>query len=537
MKGPPPWCFPVPLVQGTCVPLHDHDARFNVYTDLGRIPAFGYRAAKSNSRLLLADNQTCVDANGLRRRGSCRAGTYLGRYLKGIGRTQLAENWNDPRDMGHGTGHLTLSGGAREYLTSRYMAVRNRGNTLVNCRGILVGAVGAWGRSVSWPRGAAPCDRTLQAITVRDDPVARFSNMLWYLVHPSPTRGIAPFFQMLALSTGLRAKSSDIGPEDLVAGLERAIRRGVENFRHYFECGVTWHSVHNNFSLDGRFLDAEIATITGRPFIGQVRIGRHLPVPAGFEVFDYLREVGHYLEAFSTRLQELVDWHLLARPVEAAFTREFLSHFRLAFSKRHLARSPTAMVERWLSWVDVYFDPSASARRSLRRLALRQALAAMSGRCGPAPQRVSRRGIRLGVGEWGEPVRLWELAQLRSDQYRRYDELARELACVMEPVLMATDVDGALKRIQCAETWLGNHWHGGEHGNNEEEAGCEAHEEGNEAGRKARQATRCEEEAAAQGSRDDHPCRPRAAGAGSRSGRKDSIRDGGRQQVAASVGT
>src|SRR5438128_755594 len=110
------WCVPVPVRRSSFTPLHAAHGAYNVEVDLGQIAPFGYAAGGHDDDLLYADLQTHPTVNVGRRLGSGRAGFYRGKYLKGVGRTQLAGNWSDPRDVYHGTGHMAPSAAVREYI-------------------------------------------------------------------------------------------------------------------------------------------------------------------------------------------------------------------------------------------------------------------------------------------------------------------------------------------------------------------------------------------------------------------------------------
>ena len=133
-----PWIVPVPVRRSDFTPLRPADAACNVEVELGRIGAFAHRRRPlPEHALLFADLQLNPDVNANRRFGSGRAGVHAGRYVKGVGRTLLAGNWNDPDDLYHNSGLQLASAGVRELLVSEYLRREGLGRVIVPCEGLL----------------------------------------------------------------------------------------------------------------------------------------------------------------------------------------------------------------------------------------------------------------------------------------------------------------------------------------------------------------------------------------------------------------
>src|SRR5688572_30537518 len=179
-----PFVCPVPVREVPMVSLHREHAELAVRTDLEAVGGHG-RTDREPVQLLFADFQLAAWSNSVRRLGAGRAGFYRGHYLKGIGRTPLAANWNDPEHFYHASGHLFPTAAVREYLTTVYMEARGLSRRLVPCTGLLLSKLEptleqqlatALGEGL---RHLAPIDRALQAVSVKPAGFARASNFLW----------------------------------------------------------------------------------------------------------------------------------------------------------------------------------------------------------------------------------------------------------------------------------------------------------------------------------------------------------------------
>ncbi len=234
-----------------------------------------------------ADHQLTALHPGVRRQGSGRAVFYAGKYLKGVGRTALAGNWDQANDTCHGTGHLTPTSAAREMVISHYLACKGLEDSIVACEGVLVRELapefGAAYRDYADTTGlnAAPADRHLQAITIKDGDFARWSNLSWLAMQSGPEAGAVMRWCQLAGHFALRpaervASSTDPlaetswSPSTVATALCSAVERSVGTLVQHFEAGVYWNSYHNNRSLDGRFLDLELPMLLGEAMVSRI---------------------------------------------------------------------------------------------------------------------------------------------------------------------------------------------------------------------------------------------------------------------------
>jgi hypothetical protein len=275
-----PWSVPVPVVASRFVSLHPAHAELNVQT--APLPAFGSRAeAWPTESLLYADLQTMLYSQISGRLGSGRAGFYRGWYLKGVGKTPLAANWNRGDHL-HCSGHMSASSAIREYVASLYLQDQGCGGSIVPCEGVLFAELDpdlrGYHDNLYGARPEAvvpPVDHHLQAISVKSGAFARQTNFIWLLHHLSPANldhgstSLPRFCELMAAALGGDATDSEaLTPDRLIGMFGAAVSAALEHFRVWFECGVWWASFANNFTLDGRFLDLETPALLGGPFAG-----------------------------------------------------------------------------------------------------------------------------------------------------------------------------------------------------------------------------------------------------------------------------
>jgi hypothetical protein len=376
-----PWSIPVPLKPSRFRALDPAHQQLNVETDLASILAFDGRGGRDPAWLGHADLQ--LGANEQRRLGSGRSCSFRGKYLKGIGRTQLAGNWSDPDDVYHASGHMLPSGALREYVVSRFLEARGLGHTIVGCEGLLLAEqdprlADFHARSFAElvARGGEPraIDRHLQAITVKPASFTRFSNYAWLLQHWYAPRAFTSFFARLAEDLGVGAATS--GPDDLVKGLDAAIGRGLDHFRAYFRAGVFWGSFYNNSTLDGRMLDLEVPSILGRPYCGlyvdQLPDGeRSTPfyIVPGCEAFVYLNEA----RRFVLQLRHALDFVPLQRwardPRILEFVADLVAALDDTFSIAHLVHDDDAAHRAVTELLVEALAPGPAAAAGLAQLA------------------------------------------------------------------------------------------------------------------------------------------------------------------------
>lgn len=377
-----PWMAPIPVRSSNLASIDGARSSFNVETDLAAIETFGW-SRSCRRRVLHADLQCNADVNPVRRLGSGRAGVYRGHYLKGVGRTLLAANWNDPNDVYHASGHLTASGGVREYIASCYLEACGVRSSITPCVGLLLGPlphkfVTAYRPQRSRPY--PPVDRRYRALTVKRADFARLSNLLWLVFHNHAEHGFvrtfSEWFMKAFTPPDAKATSAESTPAALVVALRRSIARAIGNFELFVRHGVFWGSFHNNFTADGRFMDLELAVLSMGPFAGTLVLNRTkedtMELQVGTEVMDYLRQVRRWIEAVVARLEQLIRSRTIYDSRERAFAAELISEMRAAFPRTHCVFSSAEASVVAADLVARAYDVRGSKREGLRRSLLRQ---------------------------------------------------------------------------------------------------------------------------------------------------------------------
>src|SRR5688572_19508465 len=187
-----PWLFSAPVRRSRFIaPTRDLEP-FNVEVALERIRPWAFDRDEDDD-VLYYDLQTPLDGVPPQRLGAGRAGFYRGAYLKGIGRTPAAGNWNNRRDRYHGSGHLSARSAANERLVSALLVGLGLRSTIVAATAVLASDLkSAERRDIAKDlarSGSAEfsADRRIMAISVKPGTFGRMSNVVFALNHFSTT--------------------------------------------------------------------------------------------------------------------------------------------------------------------------------------------------------------------------------------------------------------------------------------------------------------------------------------------------------------
>lgn len=376
----PAWLFPVPVRKSRFQASDARLAQFNVESATDLVPPYSF-ASPSPRDALYFDLQTQLEGNYHGRLGSGRSGVYRGAYLKGIGRTPAAANWNDPNETYHGSGHLSAASAIRERLISVFLAARGLGHTIVPCTAVLIGELDASerravGRNQSSSKTYfAAADSALIALTIKPANWARISNFVFALNHcTGKPSDIGTLFLDLQkhLNPPGEQSGTDGTPAEIVDAMENAFHRGLNNFRAWGRAGLFWYYLNSNFTLDGRFMDLETPLYFGNPFVGveistvEGRTGRNF---FGFEEFGF---VMHW-RLFVTWLKSSLKFQLVrerglaseARP----FIRELLTELNHRFTPGHALFNDEQLCRDAVANLAGEMDLSRKARTQLHQLA------------------------------------------------------------------------------------------------------------------------------------------------------------------------
>jgi hypothetical protein len=381
-----PWLFPVPARRSRFRAGNPDHARFNIEVAHDRLDAFAF-APSPDPEVLHYDLQTQITGNARGRLGSGRGGVWAGHYLKGVGRTPAAANWNEPSDLYHASGHLSVGSALRERTITRFLQARGLGHAIVPCVAVLLRSLTqaesnaiATGRSSSCPEFAA-ADATHAALTAKPADFARLSNIAFALDHfVNEPQALGTLF--LEVDRFLRPPEArdkvDGEPRAIAEAMAAAYHRGLANFHAFARAGLFWLYLESNVALDGRFLDLETPLYFGGPFVG-LALSEIDGVPQreliGFEEFGFTRHWRAFVHWFTDRLRFLQN----PLVVESREARAFLRSLEREITRR-VAREP------WMTSDDAVIDAAlhnlapllavgARDRTRLHRLA-REALGA-----------------------------------------------------------------------------------------------------------------------------------------------------------------
>jgi hypothetical protein len=383
------WHVPVPIKPAWFTALHSGHQAFNIQTDLSQIDTFG-TTPEMPEDALWADLQLNPDFNTVGRLGSGRAGVYRERYLKGMGRTTLAANWMDPRDRYHNSGHQLTSAAVREYLVSVLLDALGITDCIVPCEGVLVGSLDDRLRAFLAEtftdddvnaRCFLPCDSACQAVSIKGAEFARASNILWLLSRVGLDNGaiqLPHVFTALADHLPERPDAATTAPA-LVARLGAAFDRGLQHFKAYLEHGIYWGSYHNNITLDGRFLDLEVATFLGGPTLAllatKAKDGRRKSLAvsdlrqcAGLEIVHYIHHTRAFIRLLGRTIGVILDEHQTLTAGAREYAVQFVEALAALFSPQHLLESDDELAQLIVAWTTESCDLDAGTQAIVKRL-------------------------------------------------------------------------------------------------------------------------------------------------------------------------
>ncbi len=329
----------------------------NPYTvNLSEIDPYSEKLISNQCKIGFSDFQIAYEGTFNGRFGSGRSVFFDGHYFKGVGRTQLAGNWNNQKDIYHSSGHLFASSGIREWMATQYCIQNHCSEHIVACKALFLKPVSNHliKRFNSLPSGSLreyglhKIDTNLQAITVKNGDFFRFSNLTWMLKNIGIPHGNFSITNFLALlRTGLLGnRASDCQtPEQLIEALEQTIEKGLRRFSDFHRIGIGWGSYYNNFTIDLRFLDLEVPRIIGGPLIGyesgddlskviQTKELKARSIP-GFEFLEVGKEVGAFIRFMKTELSNILTKKVIENPRESTFLKLFLKSLNKAFPEKH----------------------------------------------------------------------------------------------------------------------------------------------------------------------------------------------------------
>lgn len=367
-----PWTVELPIKKSQFKPLLTKHIAFNVEADLGSISGYNYKKKiKSQIRTIHSDFQSDPMVETFPRLGAGRAGYFRNHYVKGIGRTLLTANWNWAPDTLHHSGHLRACAAIRELLVSDYLKAKGLENHIVSCEGILLKPLdrnlGGFYKVVTEGNEhlVKPADLRFQALSLKPANFARYSNFCWLVdnrtARPDSVQNFLQFFEFY-LNPSLESQEKSL-PEKLRASVERL----NSNFQSFLEIGLNWNAFHNNFAMDGRFIDIEGPLILGGPFIGNLfdrTYKEDFCFPhMGFEILYVHRQIQTSLLHISNRLEESINLNQDIRGEVRDNAKRFIRDLR-SFAIE--PRSPFSW-ENQTRFFELFFRDKLGLDRNLRK--------------------------------------------------------------------------------------------------------------------------------------------------------------------------
>ncbi len=373
----PAWFFPAPVRRSRFLAASRQWSPLNIEVALDKISPFAFDA-RHTREVLHFDYQTQIENNPRGRHGSGRAGVYRGYYLKGIGRTPAAGNWNDPVDRYSASGHLSAGSALRERLITVLLEARGLGDAIVPCQSILLGRLrpderksAALGHSSS-QAAMTPADAGLMALSLKTADFARISNFAWALDHfcvnPAELGGLFLDLERY-LNPPLRRDGLCGSPTSIARAMDRAFRRGFSNFLRFNQRGLFWIYTHNNFTLDGRYVDLETPLLFGAPFVGTFQ--QRLSKPSsyiflGYESLAFVFYWRLFLRWFLAKLEYMDSPAVLEHPGIRSFVREVAGEVRRVFTAKHLLYADDRLQQAVYANLAAGFDLSRQGRAQLK---------------------------------------------------------------------------------------------------------------------------------------------------------------------------
>jgi len=392
----PAWWFPTPVRTGTFLAADPAHARFNIEVAPDRLAAFALQH-HARGEVLHFDLQTQLTGNSWGRLGSGRGGVFQGHYLKGVGRTPAAANWNQADDLYHASGHLSVASALRERLITAFLRDRGLEDAIVPCEAVLLrklsaGETRAIRQSQSSSRPAFnPADATLAALTVKPADFARLSNFVFALDHfeASPRR-IGELFLDLErfLNPPLQRSHPEGTARSIVAAMDGAFHRGLDHFQKFARVGLFWLYLDSNFSLDGRFLDLETPLYLGQPFVGMAESKVHGDPQRellGFEEFEFVRHWRLFIAWLRARLRFMTRRDVVEGTETRVFLGELARELSRVFGPDHLLHRDDALIRSACRNLAPVLGLDRADRRRLHDLARFSFTGCLTGRARRIP--------------------------------------------------------------------------------------------------------------------------------------------------------
>jgi hypothetical protein len=398
----PPFMVSVPVKKSPYKSVTGATQRgsIGIQTDLGAIAPFEYGVSEGtlNKGIMLCDYQLSPGLNYARRLGSGRSGYWQNKYVKGVGRTLLAANWNDGFDRYHGSGVMAASAGLREYLITRLLVSQKSAHLINPCEDLLLRPLEPQCKNYmrdqlqlsAHEASLLPkIDQRFVCITVKPADFFRYSNFWWWLSgfsqmgfnHGQSMVGeFFKFFNAGLTRAPVHALKDNIDAEEIAAAFSAATARLLNNILDTWALGVYWGSFNNNFTMDGRFLDLEVPTVFDSPTFGMSYVesasSKQEMVSTssaadfiGFEVFRVANQVSLFTRCMRARFKFLADECLISKQ-ESRFIKDFFNEHERLMKAFHPLGSEECIIDMVVNRIGGELKLNHKAKAMIQDLAV-----------------------------------------------------------------------------------------------------------------------------------------------------------------------
>jgi hypothetical protein len=372
-----PWFFPVPTRASRFVAASPSFEFLNREVALDLLRPWNFQNTSSEDELLYFDYQNQLENNAHGRLGAGRAGVYGGYYLKGVGRTLAAANWNFCEDRYHASGHLSVSSALREFLITKTLQEQKLSDAIVPCEAILLSSLDEEERRYveighTSARPGRPADMQMMALSAKPANFSRQSNIVWAFDHFSQTPALlGELFLALEQATSINNEAKEGDPREIAEALSQAFARGLQNFLRFAKEGVYWLYLQNNFTLDGRFVDLETPLYVGQPLLGMryYKVDNELvPQLFGFEVFGFIVQWRLFIRWLRAKLSLLNTPPIMREKTCRAYLRGFSQELQRVFSPKNLLYQDETLQEQLNKLIMETYDLNRKAKAQLKEL-------------------------------------------------------------------------------------------------------------------------------------------------------------------------
>jgi hypothetical protein len=262
----------------------------------------------------------------------------------------------------------------------------------------------------------------VHAISVKNGHFFRYSNLVWWLnFYPQyggqdQRSALGYFFESLVYMFGSSQQviGIDFSPAEIANTMAEQVTTSLNLLMDGWAQGVAWNSYHNNFCIDGRFLDLETPTIYPVASMGEwidfdQAANKQLIKSCaytffeGFQLLQVVFQIRHFYYFLRSKLQLMIDMDTI-HPVEKQYCRAFLESLKKQFGNDHPIMGHKSLEDLVCSKMAHTLDLSSKETKQLQRMfrnaMIQQRLYQPRGKSGDIPSTTLH---RIDMPEIAEP--------------------------------------------------------------------------------------------------------------------------------------